>query len=92
MMNIPARITGLMTSAEMGELRNAATAEAVADHYRDEVVGQYTDRDVPHAERKERDSMALYHLMGGLEYYLRTGGDPAVMKIVSEALDFAASL
>ena len=91
MFTIPARITGVMSSAEMTALREEKSAGDIADQFRDSVVGDYTQRDVESGERHRQDSMALFYLLGGLEYYLREGGDPEVMKIAINALNFATS-
>lgn len=85
---IPARITGLKTAAEISELRDETAASDLADQHK-ATVEAYGGREVDYTKRHEQDSMALFYALGGIEHYLRTGGDPRVAVIIQTALNFA---
>ena len=89
MQTIPARITDLKTADEMAALRNAAATDTVVEEF-DTATVAYSHRSVPSDKRHEQDGAALFHTVGGIKEYLRSGGDPAVAVIVQTALNLAA--
>lgn len=93
MQTIPARITGIKTSDDLDAMRAEVAAGAVADRFKT-AVETYSHRNDamqidPAGVNHRQDSLALFHALGGLEDYLRRGGDPAVAVIVQSALNFA---
>lgn len=89
-MQMPARITDIRTSTDMDTMRAEVAAGAVADQFK-AAVDAFGNRTIDYDRRAEQSQTALYHMLGGMEEYLRRGGDPDVVTIVANALDFAAS-
>lgn len=88
MIAVPARITAIETTADRTPRPVTELDRQFAADRMDARTREHSHRRTGSVEfRHQQDSSALYHLLGGLEQHVRSGGDPRIATLVQAALD-----